>query len=60
VSDYLTAGICQRNTWLEVLIVEAVDTFFIPKVVTIMECVVLDAASTKTEVGGPDNSGRDS
>jgi len=31
--DYLTVGICQRN-WLEVLIVEAVDAYFIPKVAT--------------------------
>jgi len=46
VFDYLTVGIRQRNTWLEVLIVETVDTFFIPKVATIIQCVIFNWAST--------------
>jgi len=37
-----------------------VDTFFIPKALMIIVFVVLDMAAMEPEVGGPDNSDRDS
>ena len=41
------------------LVVKAVDSFFIPKVATIIEGVVFGTAATKAEVGGADDSDRD-
>ena len=41
------------------LVVKAVDSFFIPKVATIIEGVVFGTAAMKAEVGGTDDSDRD-
>jgi len=39
-----------------VLVVKAVEAFFIPKVAAIIKGVSFQTSSTKTEIGGADNS----
>jgi len=40
----------------EVLVVKAVEAFFIPKVAAIIKGVGFETGSTQTEIGGADNS----